>query len=118
MNEVVIDEHDANFMWGVVEAVKKLRPNCKFTLYDRNFIEWEDAGGEQPPAWSEVEAVMEESRKIYEYLQYSRDRAAEYPDPIKQLDEIWHTIQSGTPIDQSSHWFIKIKAIKDKYPKP
>ena len=42
--------------------------------------------------------------------QYQRDRAAEYPSVVDQLDLIYH---SG--IDA---WKAKIKETKDKYPKP
>ena len=41
---------------------------------------------------------------------YQRDRAAEYPSVVDQLDLIYH---SG--IDA---WKAKIKETKDKYPKP
>ena len=42
-------------------------------------------------------------------LQYQRDRAVAY-DPIpEQLDQIYHDIDE---------WKAKIKAVKDKYPKP
>ena len=42
-------------------------------------------------------------------LQYQRDRAVAY-DPIpEQLDQIYHDIDG---------WKAKIKAVKDKYPKP
>tara|TARA_R100000353_G_scaffold89695_2_gene66334 strand:+ start:544 stop:837 length:294 start_codon:yes stop_codon:yes gene_type:complete len=41
---------------------------------------------------------------------YQRDRAAEYPSIEDQLDTIYHSGVAG--------WKTKIKAIKDKYPKP
>ena len=41
---------------------------------------------------------------------YQRDRAAEYPSIVDQLDDIYHNGVAG--------WKTKIKAIKDKYPKP
>ena len=46
----------------------------------------------------------------YAALEYSRNRAAEYPSVVDQLDLIYH---SG--IDA---WKAKIKETKDKYPKP
>ena len=46
----------------------------------------------------------------YAALDYSRNRAAEYPSVVDQLDLIYH---SG--IDA---WKAKIKETKDKYPKP
>jgi|TARA_X000001388_G_scaffold77585_1_gene79207 hypothetical protein len=45
----------------------------------------------------------------YEAKQYQRDRALAF-DPIpEQLDQIYHDIDG---------WKAKIKAVKDKYPKP
>ena len=46
----------------------------------------------------------------YAALEYSRNRAAEYPSIEDQLDTIYHSGVAG--------WKTKIKAIKDKYPKP
>ena len=46
----------------------------------------------------------------YAAKKYQRDRAAEYPLVVDQLDKIYH---SG--IDA---WKADIKSIKDKYPKP
>ena len=46
----------------------------------------------------------------YEALEYSRNRAAEYPSIEDQLDTIYHNGVAG--------WKTTIKAIKDKYPKP
>ncbi len=58
------------------------------------------------------EKVAEEIKKLqteYDSKQYQRDRAIAY-DPIpEQLDQIYHDIDA---------WKAKIKAVKDKYPKP
>ena len=45
----------------------------------------------------------------YAALEYSRNRAAEYPSIEDQLDTIYHNGVAG--------WKATIKAIKDKYPK-
>jgi len=41
---------------------------------------------------------------------YQRDRAAEYPSVVDQLDLIYHSGMDA--------WKAKIKETKDKYPKP
>ena len=46
----------------------------------------------------------------YAALEYSRNRAAEYPSIEDQLDTIYHSGVAG--------WKTTIKTIKDKYPKP
>jgi hypothetical protein len=56
--------------------------------------------------------VAEEIKRLeaeYNSKQYQRDRAVAY-DPIpEQLDQIYHDIDG---------WKAKIKAVKDKFPKP
>jgi hypothetical protein len=108
---------EINFMYGVGEAVKKLRPNSIFTLYNRNFIEWDDKSGASPPAWEEVETQIELDKAEYNKTQYARDRKEEYGSAEEQIDALWHEINSGKVIDQNSHWFQTRKKIKEKYPK-
>ena len=41
----------------------------------------------------------------------------EYPDLKEQLDDLWHAIDSGA-LDKTSKFYIDLKAVKDKHPKP
>ena len=59
---------------------------------------------------SEVDKARAEIDAEYAALEYSRNRAAEYPSIEDQLDDIYHNGVAG--------WKTTIKAIKDKYPKP
>ena len=59
---------------------------------------------------SKIDAARATIDAEYAALEYSRNRAAEYPSVVDQLDLIYH---SG--IDA---WKAKIKETKDKYPKP
>ena len=59
---------------------------------------------------SKIDATRATLDAEYAALEYSRNRAAEYPPVVDQLDLIYH---SG--IDA---WKAKIKETKDKYPKP
>ena len=59
---------------------------------------------------SDIDAARATIDAEYAALEYSRNRAAEYPSVVDQLDLIYH---SG--IDA---WKAKIKETKDKYPKP
>ena len=59
---------------------------------------------------SKIDAARTTLNAEYAALEYSRNRAAEYPSVVDQLDLIYH---SG--IDA---WKAKIKETKDKYPKP
>ena len=52
---------------------------------------------------------MDRLKKDFDAKQYQRDRAVAY-DPIpEQLDQIYHDMDG---------WKAKVKAVKDKYPKP
>jgi hypothetical protein len=59
---------------------------------------------------SEIDAARAALDSEYAALEYSRNRAAEYPSIEDQLDDIYHN-----GIDA---WKATIKTIKDKYPKP
>ncbi len=65
--------------------------------------------GQTPPTEEAIQAKLAELQADYDSKQYQRDRAVAY-DPIpEQLDQIYHDIDG---------WKAKIKAVKDKYPKP
>mgnify|MGYP001469626882 CR=1 FL=1 len=59
---------------------------------------------------SKIDAARTTIDAEYAALEYSRNRAAEYPPIEDQLDDIYHNGIAG--------WKATIKAIKDKYPKP
>lgn len=48
-------------MCGIETTIKKLRPECKFTLFGTNIIDWEHEL--PPPTWEEV---MEQFNKDLE----------------------------------------------------
>ena len=58
---------------------------------------------------SKVDTAKSEIDTAYAAVKYQRDRAAEYPTVVDQLDLIYH---SGVDA-----WKAKIKETKDKYPK-
>ena len=65
--------------------------------------------GQKLPTEKAIQAKLAELEADYDSKQYQRDRAVAY-DPIpEQLDQIYHDIDG---------WKAKIKAVKDKYPKP
>ncbi len=59
---------------------------------------------------TKIDAARSTLNAEYAALDYSRNRAAEYPSIEDQLDDIYHHGIAG--------WKTTIKAIKDKYPKP
>ena len=94
-------------MTDITRAIKALRPNSSFgVIGDR--IKWNDPDNKQPTD-KEINDKIVELKADYDAKQYQRDRAVAY-DPIpEQLDQIYHDIDG---------WKAKIKAVKDKYPKP
>ena len=61
------------------------------------------------PSDKAIQAKLKELEDEYEKQAYARSRAKAY-DPIpEQLDQIYHDMDG---------WKAKIKAVKDKYPKP
>ena len=70
---------------------------------------WDVPDVPEPPPESEWASIKEEYASHLEATKYQRDRSVAY-DPIpEQLDQIYHDIDG---------WKARIKAVKDKYPKP
>ena len=88
---------------------KKGKPEASYSITnnDYNTLIWNSS--EPKPTLKELETKRDQMQADYDSKQYQRDRAVAY-DPIpEQLDQIYHDIDG---------WKAKIKAVKDKYPKP
>ena len=68
--------------------------------------------GQTPPTEEAIEAKLKELRDDYNSKQYQRDRLPEYPPISDQLDALYHA--GAFPKEMAD----KLKAVKDKYPKP
>ena len=90
------------------EAIRKAYPDANY-INDATGAFKED-GTKITLVQSDIDAARATINAEYAALEYSRNRAAEYPSVVDQLDLIYH---SG--IDA---WKAKIKETKDKYPKP
>ena len=90
-------------------AIKKINSNAEFTYKDDNIdtIEW--LNGTTPISKSDLEAKVAELQTAYDAKNYQRQRQAEYPSIVDQLDDIYHNGVDG--------WKATIKTTKDKYPK-
>ena len=92
---------------NVIDAILQLVPNSEFVASETGIMEWHSS--ETQPSQETIDAKLKDLQDDYDSKQYQRDRAEAY-DPIpQQLDEIYHDIDG---------WKAKIKAVKDKYPKP
>ena len=89
------------------EAATNLGAVKTFYSSSTKVTDWLD--NENPPTDEALNAEIDRLEAEYESKQYQRDRALAY-DPIpEQLDQIYHNMDG---------WKAKIKAVKDKYPKP
>ena len=70
--------------------------------------EWRSS--EPQPTQAELDQAWSDYQAAQAAIKYQRDRAAEYPSVVDQLDDIYHNGVDG--------WKATIKATKDKYPKP
>jgi len=97
-------------MTAKYDAIRSLCPKAEFALVGGKDITWQKMNGESVPSDSEIEAEITRLETVYDNEKYKRDRAAEYPSVVDQLDDIYHN-----GIDA---WKATIKTTKDKYPKP
>ena len=94
-------------MFDKMSALLELRPKAKFHI-EGDTLTWLDAEQTEPTE-QEINDKIAELQADYDAKQYQRNRAVAY-DPIpEQLDQIYHDMDG---------WKAKIKAVKDKYPKP
>ena len=92
------------------DAIRKAYPSI--TTIDDSFVDYglDKDGNKVSIVQSKIDAARTTLNAEYAALEYSRNRAAEYPPIEDQLDDIYHNGVAG--------WKTTIKAIKDKYPKP
>ena len=97
---------------NITEALQSLRPGAVWTHYGGGYddLVWHDENELPPPTEEEVQAEVERLQVEYEYNQYQRDRASEYPSIQDQLDVLYHQGYDG--------WKASIDEVKNKYPKP
>ncbi len=67
--------------------------------------------GQEPLSESEIDAEVARLEAEYDALEYSRDRAVEYPSMADQLDYIYHNGIAKWKSDM-------VKPVKDAHPKP
>ena len=90
------------------DALHSLKPGAECSLAG-DTLTWLDSK-QAAPTDSEITAEMTRLDTVYANEKYKRDRAAEYPSVVDQLDDLYHNGIDG--------WKATIKTTKDKYPKP
>jgi hypothetical protein len=101
---------------GIDTAIKYLRPDAKWDLYNNTFTRWECPNGSEPPSWGEIEEQVQKDVETYNYYLYARNREVEYGDWKDQFNLLYDDIKSGNL--ENGKWIQMIDAVKAKYPKP
>ena len=91
----------------IQDALRSLKAGASYVMVDDKITKWDGPGTQ--PTDSEIAAEKTKLETEYTNNKYQRDREAEYPSVVDQLDDIYHN-----GIDA---WKATIKATKDKYPK-
>ena len=89
------------------EAIRKAYPNAR--MIDDGTGAFDASGNKITLEQSKIDTARSELNTAYDAVKYQRDRAAEYPSVVDQLDDIYHNGIDG--------WKATIKKTKDKYPK-
>ena len=89
-------------------AIFKAYPECVEVHDSRGAFKAD--GSQITLVQSDIDAARTTLNNELAATKYQKDRAAEYPSVVDQLDLIYH---SGVDA-----WKAKIKETKDKYPKP
>jgi hypothetical protein len=92
---------------GTTDALQSLKPGAEWVLRGDE-LEWLD-DSQTEPTTAELDAEVVRLQGVYDGNAYQRSRAAEYPQVVDQLDDIYHNGIDG--------WKATIKVTKDKYPK-
>ena len=97
-------------MTDIIKSIVAIKSNAQVSVDndDINKIIWHD-GNPTNITNEQILAKQVELKTAYDNKKYQRDRAAEYPSIIDQLDDIYHNGIDG--------WKATIKVTKDKYPK-
>jgi len=99
-------------MTSIINSIKAINPNAQISVNaeDINQITW--LNGTTPIPANEILAKQQELITEYNFNQYQRDRAKDYPSLADQLD-----MQYWDKINGTNKWQQAINAVKQKYPK-
>ena len=97
-------------MTDIIKSIVAIKSDAQISVDndDINKIIWHD-GNPTNITNEQILAKQVELKTAYDNKKYQRDRAAEYPSIVDQLDDIYHNGIDG--------WKATIKVTKDKHPK-
>ncbi len=101
-------------MNDIARALTELVPNGEFRVIDNdiNQITWLEGNTESCPTKEQIETKMSELDAYDAANTHQEKRRFQYPDIGDQLDDLYKAGAFSTEMTA------KIKAVKDKYPKP
>ena len=101
-------------MSDIARALTELVPNGEFRVIDNdiNQITWLEGNTESCPTKEQIETKMSELDAYDAANTHQEKRRFKYPNIGDQLDDLYK--QGAFSADMTA----KIKAVKDKYPKP
>ena len=94
-------------IYDIFDAAESLRPGKGYNCRGGEWT-WEE--GVTAPTQSELDAEVLRLQEIEDGLEWSRNRAAEYPSVVEQLDQMYHF--------RFQAWKDEVQKVKEKYPKP
>jgi hypothetical protein len=94
---------------AIIKAIKAINPSAEVSVNAEDFEQITWLNGTAVISKADIQAKQAELQTAYDNKKYQRDRAAEYPSIVDQLDDIYHNGIDG--------WKATIKVTKDKYPK-
>ena len=107
---------------GIDTAIKALRPTARYDMSASGghfeFTRWEDEADTKPPTRDEIFKELEYQNKFIDYWQHFVDRAANYPDIVVLINNLWEAIDSGAIPGKDTALYDSIKEINDKFPRP
>jgi hypothetical protein len=93
----------------IADGLLEINPDIKFTYTGEDYDTLVILSDHEKPTKAAIESAKVKAQKKIDDAYYKIQRANAF-DPIpEQLDQIYHDIDG---------WKAKIKAVKDKYPKP
>ena len=107
---------------GIDTAIKALRPTARYDMSASGghfeFTRWEDEAGTKPPTKDEIFTELEYQNKFIDYWQHFVDRAANYPDIVVLINNLWEAIDSGAIPGKDTAFYTSIKEVNNAHPRP
>ena len=94
------------------DAIQSLVPGAEVSvgMYDQTIV-WHNPSV-APVTFKQILEEQQRLQSVYEWSEYQRNRASEYPSIQEQLDALYHA--GVFPAEMAD----RIRAVKEKYPRP